>query len=34
MKIRIQSGLPFVTVTIAYRGRAITLDNLELRPAL
>jgi len=30
MKIRIQSGLPFVTVTIAHRGRAITLENVVL----
>jgi hypothetical protein len=30
MKIRIQGGLPFVTVTVSYRGRAITLENVVL----
>jgi len=30
MKIRVQGGLPFVAVTVAYRGRAITLENVVL----
>ena len=30
MKIRLQDGLPFVTITLGYRGQQLLLDNVLL----